>query len=109
MEGGRVRLDASAELVQEFLHVLLRRGTQRLQALEETNEVRRQCRIAPSDDQVLTAALALIRKYPDLGVRDAVHAATAVVRGIDRILSADQVFDGLDEVVRVDPRAFRSS
>ncbi len=48
-------------------------------------------------------ALTMIRKYPGLGVRDAVHAATAVVAGIDKILSADQVFDGLDELERVDP------
>ncbi len=47
--------------------------------------------------------MSMIRKYPALGVRDAVHAATAVVGGIDKILTADQVFDGLDEVERVDP------
>jgi predicted nucleic acid-binding protein len=100
---GRLRLDASTELIQEFLHVLLRRGISRDQALEEAGEVRRLCRVTAFDNQVLTMALTMIRKYPGLGVRDAVHAATAVVAGIDKILSADQVFDGLDELERVDP------
>lgn len=100
---GRFRLDASTELIQEFLHILLRRGISRDQALEEAGEVRRLCRVTAFDNQVLAMALTMIRKYPGLGVRDAVHAATAVVAGIDKILSADQVFDGLDELERVDP------
>lgn len=100
---GLVRLDASTELVQEFLHVLLRRGVRGDRALEEANEVRRLCRVVPFDDQVLALSLTIIRKYPEIGVRDSVHAATALVSGIDRILSADQVFDGLNEVERVDP------
>lgn len=100
---GQLRLDASTELIQEFLHVLLRRGIPRDQALEEAGEVRRLCRVTAFDNQVLTTAIAMIRKYPALGARDTVHAATAVVGGISKILSADQVFDGLDEVERVDP------
>jgi uncharacterized protein len=100
---GLVRLDASTELVQEFLHVLLRRGVKRDQAVEEANEVRRLCRVVPFDDQVLALSLTMVRKYPGIGVRDSVHAATAVAGGINRILSADHVFDGMDEVERVDP------
>ena len=103
MAQGQIKLDASAELIQEFLHVLLRRAIPRDQALEEAGEVNRLCRVAAFDSQVLAGAMEMIRKYPFLGVRDAVHAATAVVGGLDRILSTDQVFDGIAEVERVDP------
>lgn len=100
---GQVRLEASTEVMQEFVHVLLRRGASGGDAADETADVRRQCRVHPFDDEVLTLALGMIRQYPHLGARDAVHAATAVVVGIAQILSADQVFDSLAEVDRIDP------
>lgn len=101
---GKVQLVASTELVQEFVHVLLRRGVDRSEAVNEAHEVRRQCRMHPFDSEVLTLALELVRRYSQLGARDAVHAATAVASGIPQILSADHVFDAITEVDRVDPR-----
>lgn len=100
---GQVRLDASTELVQEFVHILLRRGVIRGEAVDEADEVRRQCRVHPFDGQVLAVALGMIRQYMHLGARDAVHAATAVAIGVPQVLSADQVFDAVAEVERVDP------
>ena len=100
---GQVQLHASAELVQEFVHVLLRRGVTRQEAVDEATEVRRQCRLHAFDGQVLALALGLVRHYSALGARDAVHAATAVAIGIPQMLSANQVFDAVAEVDRVDP------
>jgi hypothetical protein len=96
-------LEASVEIVQEYAHVLLRRGVDRSSALEETDEVRSQCRLHAFDNAVLTHATRLLRKYEALGVRDAVHAATAVHAGLPRLLSADRVFETLEEITRVDP------
>lgn len=100
---GHVQLHASPELVQEFVHVLLRRGVTHQEAVDEATEVRRQCRLHAFDGQVLTLALGLLRHYSQLSARDAVHAATAVAIGVPQVLSADQVFDGVAEVDRVDP------
>ena len=102
----RIVLEASVELVQEFIHVLLRRGLDRASALDEANEVRSQCRrMHAFDGDVLTEALTLLRRHDELGVRDAVHAATARRAGISSVLSADIAFDAVDELTRVDPAA----
>lgn len=100
---GELHLLASVELVQEFAHVLLRRGVERSLVMDEAGEVRRQCTLHPFDGEVLTVALGLLRHHPGLEARDSVHAATAMAAGVPRILSADRVFDGLKEVERVDP------
>lgn len=101
--GARVRLVASGELVQEFAHVLLRRGLARKDALAEASEVRRLCSIQSFDEPVLTAAFDLMRHYPVLGARDAVHAATAIAASMTAIVSTDRVFDDLAELERLDP------
>lgn len=98
-----ITLEASVEVVQEFAHLLLRRAVGRAAAMGEVDEVRRQCRVHPFDMEVLDGAMSLLRRHPELGVRDAVHAATAIRVGIAQIISADQVFDLLTEIVRVDP------
>lgn len=100
---GHVQLVASVELVQEFAHVLLRRGIDRSVVVDEAGEVRRQCTIQAFDGEVLTITLGLLRHHRGLGVRDAVHAATAIAVGVPRVLSADQVFGDLEEVEHIDP------
>lgn len=57
----------------------------------------------------LRAALDFVERYPCLGVRDAVHAATAIHIGIPHLISTDRVFDTVAEVVRVDPATPGSS
>lgn len=101
----RIILESSVELGQEFAHVLLRRGIDRASALEEVDEVRGQCRIHAFDAQVLARTSALLREFETLGVRDAVHLATALQAGITRILSTDRAFDHIPSVQRVDPAA----
>jgi predicted nucleic acid-binding protein len=102
---GHLVLEASVGVVQEFAHVLLRRGVDRTSALEEIDEVRSQCRVHAFDVDVLTRALTLLRAHPTLGVRDAVHAATAIHAGLASIVSADHAFDTVEDVKRVDPAA----
>lgn len=100
---GLIVLEASIELVQEFAHILLRRGARRTDSLAEVDEVRAQCRLHAFDREILAICLDLLERYPQLGVRDAVHAATAVRHDIGRILSTDQVFDEVREIDRIDP------
>lgn len=100
---GRIRLEASVELVQEFAHLPLRRQPDRMDALEQVEEVRSQCRLHPFDEDVLTASLDLLGRHPALGVRNAVHAATALRVGLNAIISADRAFDEVAGLSRVDP------
>lgn len=100
---GAVTLTASVELVQEFAHVLLRRGHDRATVMDEVDEVRSQCRLRPFDADVLARACTLLRGHHHLGVRDAVHAATAQAAGIGSIISVDRVFDQVTGISRVDP------
>lgn len=100
---GHVILEASVEVVQEFAHLLLRRGIDRSSALAEIAEVRALCHLHPFGDDVLDRATDLLGRYDHLGVRDAVHAATALSVGVGRLLSTDRVFDEVHEVVRSDP------
>lgn len=103
VQRGEVQLHASTELIQEYVHVVLRRGMPRADAVDEAEEVRRQCRVHPFDGEVLTLALGMLRHYPQLGARDAVHAATAVAVKVPQVLSADLAFDAVADVTRVDP------
>lgn len=102
-------LEASVEVVQEFTHLLLRRGIDRGAALEEADEVRGQCRLHAFGTEVLGFAIGLLADHQQLGVRDAVHAATALHAGIPAIISTDRIFDGLDTLTRIDPIADRAS
>lgn len=55
---------------------------------------------------MLDLSLDLIERIPTIWSRDAVHAATALVYGIDTIVSPDHTFDGIPGLTRVDPCDF---
>jgi len=101
---GAVRLEASVEVVQEFTHVLMRRGVDRVSAVAQAQEVSAQCLLHAFDEDVLARALALVAEHSTLGMRDAVHAATALGADLVQVVSADHVFDRIEGITRVDPR-----
>jgi predicted nucleic acid-binding protein len=53
------------------------------------------------DQHVLAAAFDL--RASNLGAADRVHVATCAASGIDTIVTADESFDGVDGLRRVDP------
>lgn len=99
----RIALEASVELVQEFAHVLLRRGAERPAALREADEVAAQCRLHDFDVGVLGDAVRLLRHHDGLGCRDAIHAATALRAGLVQVVTADRALAGVGGLERVDP------
>jgi uncharacterized protein len=101
---GVIDLEASVELVQEFTHVLVRRGIHHSAAVVEAGEVRAQCLLHAFDEHILGLALTLVRRS-ELGVRDAVHAATALSSGIEAVISTDAAFDRIEGIRRIDPLA----
>lgn len=99
---GRLRADASVELVQELLFHRLRR-TDRAVAVRQSRDAARLCHLHPFDDAVLAQALDLVGAHDRIGGRDAIHAATALVHGVRAVCSPDLAFDGIAGIDRWDP------
>lgn len=100
---GTLAGEASVELVQEFAHVLRRRGLAGAAVRDESLAVASLCLIHDFGAPELHLALSLVATTPALGVRDAVHAATALRRGISVIVSPDKAFDAVSGLQRIDP------
>lgn len=95
--------EASVELVQEYAHLLRRRGLGGADVREQARDVAALCRLHDFAEEDLRLAVNLVATHQKLRVRDAVHAATALRRGISIILSADQDFDDIAGLERLDP------
>ena len=101
---GAIRAYASVEMVQEVVHHRLRRIGDRMIATADGRSVAALCTLLAFDREVLDLSLELIDRSTIRG-RDAVHAATALAYGIDRIASTDAAFDGIPGLTRLDPLA----
>lgn len=101
---GRLMGEASVELVQEYAHILRRRGLAPGLVQAQARDVAATCLLHDFTGADLQLALNLLGGHPTLRVRDAVHAATALRRGIPVIVSPDRDFDGIAGLERVDPR-----
>ncbi|MGI8573758.1 MAG: type II toxin-antitoxin system VapC family toxin [Egibacteraceae bacterium] len=99
---GRLRGAASVELVHEYAHLLLRRHGDRPRAAREARAVWRLCALHEVTIEDLRRAVQLFEAHR-LGGRDALHAATALNRGIPSILTPDCAFDEVPGLERVDP------
>jgi predicted nucleic acid-binding protein len=100
------RAYASVEMIQEIVHHRLRRTGDRLGSVQQARDAASVCTLLNFDREVLDLALDLIERIPTIRGRDAVHAATALAYGIDRIVSPDRAFDGLPGLSRIDPLEF---
>jgi predicted nucleic acid-binding protein len=100
---GDIRAYASAEMIQEVVHHRLRRTGDPLIATNNGRDLAATCTVLAFDREVLELSLDLIERVPGLRGRDAVHAATAIAYGIDRIASTDPAFDAVPGITRLDP------
>lgn len=100
---GELAGEASVELVQEFAHVRIRRTGDRPGALALARAVGELCRLHGFEPPDLPLAMTLLEHHTGLQTRDAVHAATAINRGIRKILSPDRAFDAVPGLDRIDP------
>ncbi|MGL4177726.1 MAG: type II toxin-antitoxin system VapC family toxin [Dermatophilaceae bacterium] len=103
-EERRAVIHLSAESVQEFLFHRMRVGERRL-AVDQTRAVRGLGVVHALDDDVLDRALELVERHRARG-RDAVIAATALLRGFDDIVTTDRRFVEVPGLSRVDPGDF---
>ncbi len=102
---GSFVLSASVEAIQEFVHHRLRRTSNREYSIREGLAATESCTILDFTGEVLHRSLSLIRDFPTIRGRDAVHAATALAYGIDTIVSPDRAFDGIPGLTRISPEA----
>ena len=98
----RLRAVASTEMIQEVVHHRLRMTGDRVVAVTNARDLIALVDVAPFDEAVLRTALGLIETGTVRG-RDAVHAATALTRGITTIVSTDPAFDDVPGLKRLDP------
>lgn len=103
-ERGLLAGEASVELVQEYAYLLRRRGVSGQQVWKQSRDVMSLATLHEFGEEDLQRALSLLATHPALGARDAVHAATALSRGIPVVVSADRAFDEVGGLERVDPR-----
>lgn len=100
-----VRLGAAGVgVLHELAHITLRRTGDRALARARAAQAAEICAdVHECDREDLDVALDLLVSHGRLGVADAVTAATALNRGLGYVLSADQDFDGIAGLERVDP------
>jgi uncharacterized protein len=94
--------EASVEVVQEFLHQRARRTGDRTEAVKRARDVAALCTLHDVTPKDVRLALDLFDRHEGLHARDAVHAATAINRGIGVIVSPDAAFDALPGLRKLD-------
>lgn len=101
---GRFEGETNVEVIQEFIHVRERRSRHRDETLQRAREyIELFTAVHGFEARDLDRSMTLLSAVPGLPPRDAVHAATAINRGLGTILSADRDFDAVSGLTRVDP------
>lgn len=101
--GADLKPEASVQAIQELLHQRARRTGDRIGAVQTAESMMLLCQLHDLTDRDLRLGLQLSRDAPGLHGRDALHAATALNRGIDIIVSPDSAFDSVQGLRRIDP------
>lgn len=109
VEARRMAATTSTEVLQEVLFVLTRKG-RRPEALVATRSIMAALdEILPVTATDLARAIQLLSADVHCGVRDAIHAATALNNGIVDIVSVDSDFDRMAGIRRHEPAAVAAS
>lgn len=100
---GTIAGEVSVELLQELAHVRARRTNDRSLSTSFVRSVANLCVVHDLTSNDMQLALSLFEAHSELDMRDAAHAATALNRGIDAIVSPDRGFDAVKDLERIDP------
>ncbi|MBW3604541.1 MAG: type II toxin-antitoxin system VapC family toxin [Actinobacteria bacterium] len=99
----RVRLEASIGIVQEVAHVRSHRTGDRDDAARQAQRLLTLLECHPVERPDMERALGLFAAHRRLDMLDALHAATALNHGHDRIVTADRAFDDVAQLQRIEP------
>jgi uncharacterized protein len=100
---GVLSLEAPVDLVQEVMHHRTRHLGDRRQAAADAMAAAELCRLHAVEPDDARAATELFASSTTLSARDAIFAAIAARHGLRTILSANDAFDGLTQLRRIDP------
>ena len=105
-EVSKGNLDATTdtEVVQEVLHVLIRRNEKKAAILVSRNVLGLFPGIIGVNLKEMETACDLLGRNAILNARDAVHLACMISGGIHTIISADKHFDDIEGTVRIKPQ-----
>ncbi|SPD72990.1 conserved hypothetical protein [uncultured Desulfobacterium sp.] len=103
IKDGLIQVITNTEVLQEILYRFFSIKKPSLAALAYTSLVEICVEILPVTHKDMDLALELLKKYPEITSRDAVHAATMINCEIREILSADSHFDLIPEIRRISP------
>jgi hypothetical protein len=103
IKAGRLLAVTNTEVLQEILYRYFSIKRQTLGELAYTSLVEICAEVLPVTRQDTDQALALMKKYPDITSRDAIHAATMMNNHIREIISTDPHFDLISEIRRIPP------
>ncbi len=103
LEAERFRGEASALAVEETLHQRVRRTGDRESAVRVAGDIVTLCPVHDLTRADVVLGLRLFGAATRLNARDALHAATALNRGIPAIVSPDEAFDDVPQLERIDP------
>lgn len=102
------RLDAviSVEVVQEIVHrfMALRRPEIGIGIAEQALDLF--APVVPVTHALMRRVPDVVRRYPHLAARDALHVATCLHEGITEIVSPDRGFDAVEGLLRIDPSTY---
>lgn len=105
---GEIEATTSVEVVQELMHRYISIGRPEAARTMATDALDLFAPVLPITHAVMRRVPELGARYPTLQARDLVHVATCIHEGITGIVSPDRGFDGVAEVMRIDPLAFAS-
>jgi predicted nucleic acid-binding protein len=100
---GRLEATVNTEVLQEILYVLTRRGRREAGVMLAQHVATLFPDLLDVTRADMLSACDLLRQYPRIPVRDAVHAATMLRNGLETIISVDADFDQISEIHRVAP------
>ena len=92
-----------AEVLQEILHVYGRRHSREEGVDLVETLIDAELDIIPIGTTEIVATARLLREYPWLDARDAIHAAVVQLHGLEGVVSADRGFDVIRGITRFDP------
>jgi uncharacterized protein len=103
IKAGRLLAVTNPEVLQAILYRYFSIKRQAVGELACTSLVEICKEVLPVTRQDTDQALALMKKYPDITSRDAIHAATMINNGIREIISTDPHFDLISGIRRITP------
>lgn len=103
VEADAIDVVTNVEVLQEILHRYRTLGDPE-RAEQVFQHARTLCEVVlPVRLRDMVLAVTLLRQFPSLPTRDAIHAATVLHAGLRRILTTDRHFEALKGIRRVDP------